>query len=398
MTRFASTPTATPAPTPAVKNSPATTELAPVPPTDTSFPVEASPVVARRFDRGFWLVWALPLTAVAVISVLVAYPLFISAYPGTSGPVPAAPRGGILLLIDAKARGLDNTAGRTIGTKPDAAVSAETWPTGFDGVSELLLKLTFSKDAAGSQWYVVASGQYFPDMRLDRSLFCGPKLEVAQEADRIRCLDTGLNGSTRIEYRYGDQIGSASGDKIIAPIDSLVGYDAASAVVITGTVSAEQDVPTQIFIPHRSPQLERPGGDEMVRLAPIGVADEEWGGLRTVGDVATDYAGVFGEFADVQSGRKLRYLSISMLRFSLGEDALNGREIASAMPPTTLPDKLRWEKAGAGIGPISYRLHDPYSQDRTALRAFWAGLIASAGAAAALLLLEQALQRCQRRT
>ncbi|MFD6568532.1 hypothetical protein [Micromonospora profundi] len=349
----------------------------------------------QRFDRQYWLSWALPLTAIAVVSVLIAYPLFISAYPGTSGPVPAAPNGGILLLIDAKPRGVDNTDLSSHGPEPSVAVTAETWTTGFEGVSELLLELSFSQVAAGSQWYVVASGQYFPDARLDRSLFCESGPQVVQELDRIWCRDTGLNGSNGVEYRYRSEIGSASGDKINAPIDSLVGFDAQSAVVITGTVSAETGVPTRIFVPYRSPQAERPSGDELVRLAPVGVTDQEWGALRPVREVAAGYADVFGEFADVQSGRKLRYLPISTMRFSV-EEAVDGREIASAMPPTAQPDKLVWEKTDAGIGPISYRLHDPYSQDRTAVKAFWAGLIASAGAAAALLLFEQTLLRFQR--
>lgn len=377
----------------------AAAEFATGPPaeTETPTPAGAGTVPGGRFDRQFWLVWALPLTAVAVISVLVAYPLFASAYPGTSEPVPAAPAGGILLLVDAKARGFDTTDGSFRGPEPTVAVTAETWSTGIEGVSELLLELTFSQVAAESHWYIVASGQYFPDERLDQNLFCEAGPHVVQEPDRIRCRDTGLNGSNGIEYRYRDQIGSASHDKINLPIDSLVGFDADSAVVITGVVSAEADVSTRIFIPYRSPQVERPGGDELVRLAPIGVRDQEWGALRPVRDVAAGYADVFGEFADVQSGRKLRYLPISTMRFSVREDALDGREIASAIPPPAQPDKLVWEKAGAGIGPLSYRLHDPYSQDRIAVKAFWAGLIASTGAAAALLLLEQALLRYQQR-
>jgi hypothetical protein len=390
-------PTAAEPPAEAELTAEAERATGPQPERGTPTPAAPDAAAQRRFDRRFWLVWALPLTAIAVISVLIAYPLFISAYPGTSGPGPAAPRGGILLLIDAKARGFDNTDVSLRGPEPTVAVTAETWTTGFEGVSELLLNLSFSQVAAGSQWYIVASGQYFPDERLDRRLFCETEPQVVQEPDRIRCRDTGFNGSTGIEYRYRDQIGSVSGDKINLPINSLVGFDADSAVVITGTVSAQADVPTQIFVPYRSPQVERPGGDELVRLAPVGFMDQEWGGLRPVRDVAVGYADVFGQFADVQSGRKLRYLPISTMRFSVREDALNGREIASAMPPTTQPDNLVWEKTDAGIGPISYRLHDPYSQDRTAVKAFWAGLIASAGAAAALLLLEQALLRSQRR-
>jgi hypothetical protein len=112
--------------------------------------------------------------------------------------------------------------------------------------------------------------------------------------------------------------------------------------------------------------------------------------------VATGYTGVFGEFADLESGRKLRYLPLSMLRFHVREDAIGEREIAAVVPPPVQPDQLAWENTGAGIGPFSYRLHDPYSQDRTAVKAFGAGLIASVGAAALLLLVEQILVRFQR--
>jgi hypothetical protein len=62
-----------------------------------------------------------------------------------------------------------------------------------------------------------------------------------------------------------------SSPKFHEPRDTL----AERAAIITGTVSAEPHTPTRIFIPYRTPRVEHPGGDERVRLAPIGVTDQE---------------------------------------------------------------------------------------------------------------------------
>jgi hypothetical protein len=92
----------------------------------------------------------------------------------------------------------------------------------------------------------------------------------------------------------------------------------------------------------------------------------------------------------------MQYLPLSTVRIDVSEDNLEGRQIATALPPTISPDRLLWEKEGQGIGPILYRIHDPTSETNTAVNAFLAGLIASAGAAALLLLVEQVLVRLQR--
>jgi hypothetical protein len=346
---------------------------------------------ARSFSR----VWVLPLLALTIVSTLGAAWLFLDAYPGAGESDTSRPTGGLLLLIDAKAPGMDAAGADSQALAPAVAVTVDTWTTGSDGVNILLVKLAFPVTAAGSHWFIVASGQYYPDRELDQNLFCLTGFFVIQETDRIRCRDTPTEGSVGVEYRHNDELGFIDGDTIYGPIDSLAGFDAQRAAIITGTVS-EPDTLTRIFIPYRTPRVDHPGGDERVRLAPIGVTDQEWGALHPIGNVASGYTGVFGQFADLESGRKLRYMPLSGLRFGVREDAIGDREIAAVVPPPVQPDELVWESAGAGMGPFSYRLHDPYSQDRTAVKAFGAGLIASVGAAALLLLVEQILIRYHR--
>jgi hypothetical protein len=349
-----------------------------------------------RFDRQFWVVWALPLLTLTIVSALGARWLFLGAYPGADESDSHQPTGGLLLLIDSKATGIDSAGVSSQAPVPAVALAAETWPTGFDGANELMVKLTFPVTAARSHWYVVASGQYYPDRNLDQNLFCLNGFLVVPETDRIRCRDSPGEGSVDVQYLYNDQLGSTDRDTIRGPIDSLEGFDPERAAIITGTVSTESETPTRIFIPYRAPLVEHAGGDERVRLAPIGVTDQEWGTLRSIGKVANGYTGVSGEFADLESGRTLRYMPLSKLRFDVREDAIGDREIATVVPPPLRPDKLAWEATGAGIGPFWFRLHDPRSADRIAVKAFGAGLIASVGAAALLLLVEQILLRFQR--
>jgi hypothetical protein len=212
--------------------------------------------------------------------------------------------------------------------------------------------------------------------------------------DRIRCRDT---GSTGIEYRYKDQLGAPLNGQISAPIDSLNGYDPRTAAIITGVTGNGLDLITRVFIPHHSPRREHPAGDDLVRLAPIAVYDNEFGSLKPIGALAADYRDVHGEFADLESGQVLSYLSITKMDMFVSDNALDGREIASVTPPNSTADALAWHEDGEGIGQVTYRLHDPYSQDKTALNSFFAGLLASVGAAALLLLLEQVLARASRR-
>jgi hypothetical protein len=347
----------------------------------------------RQFDRRFWLSWFLPLMAITVACIASSVPLFFGAFPGTAGATLSAPTGGILFLIDAKAGTSSGEERAKLATK----VKAETWTTGFDGADMLSLKLEFPATLAGARWYIAASGQYFPDQRLDTNLFCDIGFRVVREPHRIRCQDTEFNGSTGVEYRYDDQIGSTVGDgKIWAPINSLAGYEAKEVAVLTGVVSAWTDTSTQISIPFRTPQVAHPGGDDLVRLAPIGVSDDEWGSLHPVRDVAAGYTEMPSEFADVQSGEGLRYLPLSTVRIDVREESLEGRQITTALPPTSGTDHLLWEQEGQGIGPILYRIHDPASETDTAVNAFLAGLIASTGTAALLLLVEQVLVRLQK--
>lgn len=298
------------------------------------------------------------------------------------------------MLLDAKAPSFNPGKHQV----PATAVTAKTWTTGYEGINEINLRLDFPPVLAGSRWFVVTSGQYFPDQTFDDKLFCDVGGQAIHEPNRIRCRDNPSDGSNDVEYRYDDQIGSPSGrdGPILAPIDSLIGFDADAAAVITGTVSSRADTPTSISIPYRTPHESRPGGDHLVRLAPIGVTDEEWGSLRPVGELATAYASIPSDFADVQSGQGLRYLPISSMRVDVDDDALgDGQQITVAMPATVDPDRLRWDQQGRGIGPLLYRLHDPASETHVGVYAFAAGLAVSSGVAALFLLGEQFLIRRQ---
>jgi hypothetical protein len=108
------------------------------------------------------------------------------------------------------------------------------------------VKLTFPVTAAGSRWYVVASGQYYPDRKLDQNLFCFTGFLVIPETDRIRCRDTPGEGSVGVEYRYNDELGSTERDTINGPIDSLAGFDAERSV-------SRSPWEFEVAVPHLSP-------------------------------------------------------------------------------------------------------------------------------------------------
>jgi hypothetical protein len=252
------------------------TEAAPpacAPPVDDPEAAEAHGAAVRpgrRFGRQFWLFWFTPLIAITAACVASSVPLFFGAFPGTAGATLSAPTGGIIFLIDAKPGSSSEIQREELRTK----VKAETWTTGFQGADMLTLELDFPTTLTGARWYIVASGQYLPNQDLNTNLFCDIGFRVVREPQRIRCKDTEFNGSSGVEYRYDDQIGTKGGDgKIWAPVNSLTGYYAKAAAIITGIVSARTDTPTQVSIPFRTPQVAHPGGDDLVRLAPIGVFD-----------------------------------------------------------------------------------------------------------------------------
>jgi hypothetical protein len=349
----------------------------------------------RRNDIRFLLIFVVPLLALTFITAIGAWVIFRKAYPDITSDPSTAPTGGVILLVDAKAPGIDPQVGPSRDPALSANVTAEMWITGYREISELMLKMRFVNGKPGTRWYIVASGQYFPDPQLDSNMFCDNATQVVKMRGRIRCRNIGLTGSKDIEYRYNDRIGSPFDGKITAPLDSVDGYDARSAAIITGVIGSDPDEVTRVFVPHHTPLRQYPGGDHLVRLAPVLLRDDgEYGsGTRLIGAVADDYRDVHGRFGDVESGQVLRYLPISRLDLEVSDEALSSREIASVRPPTVRSDELIWSQDGEGITQISYRLHDPYAQDRTAAWIFGAGLLASVGAAALLLLFEQILVR-----
>jgi hypothetical protein len=345
----------------------------------------------RRVPVRFLMIWALPLLLLAAGTLGGAWALFSNAYLNAGNNNTPIPTGGVLLLADAKSPGMDWHS-RAVNRTLAASITAETWVTGDPGISELMLKMWFTNAKPGTRWYVVASGQYFPDSKFSSNMFCDNPPQV-RLASRIPCRDTLGNGSRNIEYRYRDQIGAPHDGEIDGPLDSVDGYDSRSVAVITGVIGPDLAVATRVFVPYHTPPRQQPSGDEVISLAPIGLYDNEFGSARPLGTVAAGYRDASGRFADLESGQILDYFHISEMDVKVDDEALSKRELESAKPPTASTDKLLWHEEGEGITQISYRLHDPYAQDRIAVYSFGAGLLASVGVAALLLLLEQILAR-----
>ena len=150
-----------------------------------------------------------------------------------------------MLLADAKAPGMD-PALQAVNRGLAASVTADTWVSGDPDISELELKMRFTNAKPGTRWYIVASGQYFPDPKFPSYMFCDNPGQVTP-AKRIQCRDTWLNGSHNVEYRYRDQIGATQFDgKIDGPLDSVNGYDSRSAAVITGVIGPDLAKDTRV--------------------------------------------------------------------------------------------------------------------------------------------------------
>ena len=151
-----------------------------------------------------------------------------------------------------------------------------------------------------------------------------------------------------------------------------------------------------MFIPHHTARSEHPSGDVFTKIAAIGPYDGEYGSGDFVRKVKTGREGRRASFGDIESGEALSFLKISTLDLFLPNNLLRGKEIATAVPAVTNPNRLAWRSEGAGLEAITFRLHDPFSVDRSGLFLFIAGLVSSIGAAALLLLLERVLSAMYR--
>jgi hypothetical protein len=336
--------------------------------------------------------WVVPLLAGAAVCFFVAFFLWREGFA-----VERQPRaiGGLLLFVDS-----EETRSQIVEDEPvAAAVDAQMWETGFPNTSLLSLSLKFANPKPGLRWYVVVSGQYNPDPGTDVNTFCVYGGTPTRMADRVRCrnvsLRSAIDGSTDIEYRFGDRIGSIYEEEIHKISDSFDGYIDGDSTVITGRlISSDRDSETLIHIPFPTPHHVTIAGDELWALAPIAPFDRgDYGTAEKIRSLPPQYADTSAYFASVSTGHPIDFIRLPTLSLELRE-GLDGRELAWASPPPDRPDVLAWSTdRGGDLGPFSFRIHDAVAQTGIARRSFLAGVFVSVGAALLVLLLEQWLTR-----
>jgi hypothetical protein len=117
-------------------------------------PAEHEPKQPSRI--GYWIVI---LLVVATGFGLAAYRVGRQEFFSSDRPPTAS--GGLLIFTD-----------QATTSKLSASVVAETFPTGFSGVSILALNLSFVNAYPGLRWYIAASGQYAPKIGMPLGAFC----------------------------------------------------------------------------------------------------------------------------------------------------------------------------------------------------------------------------------
>jgi hypothetical protein len=325
--------------------------------------------------------WILILLFLAAGSGLVAYKVGHQEF--FSGDKLPNASGGLLIFTDQGAV-----------SHISASVAAETFYTGFPGISTLALHVSLTNAHAGVRWYIAASGQYEPKINMPLGAFCYDA-SASRSGSTITCRDIPSLGFRNMAYDFRDRIGVINGRSINEAV-GVQGYDYAHTVVVSGTLTKSyKDEPnslltTVVYIPIQSPKPTQIGSDRYFTFASI----------------ATVYSGDFGSgarlatlkgrqtsatFADSRARAPVDSLTINSLTFIPEIDSAES-QISWASPPTIRPDQLIWRSTGQGIGPINFTLHNPFEADALSRDSFIAGIFVSIAASALLLLLEKIVE------
>jgi hypothetical protein len=330
-------------------------------------------------ERSFIGYWISIFLIVTVGCGIAAYFVWRPGFSSNDDPPAAA--GGLLIFTDG-----------SLDSYIEASVEANTWQTGFTGISMLELTLVFRNAHPGIRWFIAASGQYAPQIDMPLGAFC-PDISAARSGSIIGCRNNFGHGSRDVTYNFKDHIGALEGQEIKTITESLVGYIDTNTVIVSGMLTRPYQYQlgsafsTTVFIPFQSPASTQIGSDKYFAYAPIAIGPpSDIGTGATLGRITTADPSAF--FADSFTRTPINYLPISSLTLSL-DVGVGENQLSWASPPTVQSDQLEWRTTGQGVGPVKFTLHDPFAADRLSRDSFIAGVLVAIAASAFLMLLEK---------
>jgi hypothetical protein len=336
--------------------------------------------------------WILPLLGLTVGAGIIAYQF---AQPSLRHNLPPAATGGLLFFAD-------TGPGSGASQRVSVDVEVDLRRTGYTGISELRVVLSFPDPSVISRWYVVASGQYRPPASAPLDAYCSHGGLATRRGSAIACgQDLGTGIGRNVEYHNGEHLGViANNDDAIRRLLDFDGYLDGDNSIITGMVSPP--VPASpyhakmiLWIPVFTPSVGHSGFDVLGRLAQIGLGNYgDFGSGAYIAPLSSQFAGSKSDFAITLYRHPVDPMTVSSVRYS-ASSLLGARHLEWAEPPTDAPNTLEWRSSPGGLPNVEFYANDPTGQGRAATGGFLAGAMASLAAAGLLLLVQQMLGRAE---
>lgn len=306
------------------------------------------------------------LTLVAVVAAIGG----VALWPGFGSLLPQHQPSGGLIFAQAAAQGVQED----FSDKQTAGVQIDTWDTGTPNVSILSVAIEFDHPRVGSDWALIASGDFsVPDNRA-LSLYCkyGPGVRDGANVVCPAVLD-----NPQVRFRFDDLLGNAlESNGPLFGVHDLEGYDPTDVTVLTGKVprrDAGGISRVELYLPVSRIPVLQVGEDKRVSLPTIGLDSfTNYGQGDLISSKCSSVAAEPEFILSSHCDRVVR-MPLTSIDLRVGVDVGTGY-IESSSPDTVTDDELHWRVESFLSKPQAV-IADPYSRQKESIRAFFAALI-----------------------